>query len=129
MDRRKFLKISLAGSALAALPAKVQSAIAVASFNRFKVSVVRRHCFDDLQSCYLEDPEAGMCPVFADDFSEVLTLGGEMPSHLNNRFCKKAWKALCDSANKASGCTGNAEVTLASCGDPTRPVIFKIERL
>ncbi len=70
-----------------------------------------------------------MCPVFTDDFSEVLTLGGEMPVNLNGRFCKKAWKALCDGATRATGCAGTAEVTLPSCGDPTRPVIFKIERI
>lgn len=129
MDRRNFLKISLAGSALAMLPSTVQGAAVSASFPRCRVSVVRRSCFDDLQSCYLDDPEAGMCPVFTDDFCEVLALGGEMPTCLDNRFCKKAWKALCDGANKVTGCTGTAEVTLASCGDPTRPVIFKIERL
>ena len=131
MDRRNFLKISLAGSALALLPSGLRAAslASSAASGSYRVSVVRRNCFDDLQSCYLDDPEAGACPVFSDDFSEILTLGDKMPSHLVGKFCPKAWSALSSAASDISDCADSAQVRLASCGDPTRPVVFKIEKV
>ncbi|MDE5837516.1 MAG: hypothetical protein K2H39_00515 [Paramuribaculum sp.] len=129
MDRRKFLKLSVAAGLLTLLPDKLKGAALNSAHPRCRVSVVRRNCFDDLQSCFLDDPEAGGCTMFSDDFSEILNLGGEMPRNLENRFCQKAWNALCEAASESSGCSTASKATLASCGDPTRPVIFKIEYL
>lgn len=123
------MKISLLGGALTLLPKGLRAASLSAAPPRCRVSVVRRSCFDDLQSCYLDDPETGFCPILTDDFNEILELGGEMPDHLKGRFCEKAWKALCQSIADSTDCSGGAHAKLASCGDPTRPVIFKIETL
>lgn len=129
MDRRKFLKLSLAGGALALFPSNIKGMALNSAHPQCRVSVVRRNCFDDLQSCYLDDPEAGGCTMFSDDFSEILALGGEMPHNLRGKFCEKAWSALCAAVSEDAGCSFSAKTTLASCGDPTRPVIFKIEYL
>lgn len=129
MDRRKFLKLSLAGSFLALLPGKIKGAALKSVYPECRISVVRKNCFDDLQSCYLDDPESGGCPMFSDDFCQVMTLGGELPQNLKGKFCEKAWAALCSAANDSSGCSESVRTKLASCGDPTRPVIFKIEYL
>ncbi len=132
MDRRKFLKISCAGIVAGALPSVAARATELTSLIRpakWKVTVVRRQCFQDLQSCYLEDPEAGYCPLVKGDFEGEFLLAGNMPRSLERTFCPKAWKALAEAAQQSFSCgktVGNA--ILASCGDPTRPVIFKIEK-
>lgn len=93
--------------------------------------MVRRHCFEDLQSCYLDDPEAGACPVFMEGFSGEYDLGGAIPAGLSGRMCPKAWTALCECAAGSfdNGAGPSSGAVLASCGDPTRPVVFKLERI
>ncbi|MCI9606828.1 MAG: TIGR04076 family protein [Muribaculaceae bacterium] len=133
MDRRNFLKLSLAGVAACSVPAAAAAVMEMPQALgacRCRVSVVRRHCFADLQSCFLDDPEAGVCPVVAEDFQEEFVLAGKMPPSLQNKFCPKAWDAIAAAVAQTFSCTTHVSpAILASCGDPTRPVVFKIEKI
>lgn len=130
MNRRNFCRLS-ALTALMGLASGSAIAAVTKPRIRCKVTVVRRHCFEDLQSCYLDDPEAGACPVFMDGFSSEFDLGGAMPVHGRDRMCPKAWAALCECAESSfgGGAITSTDAVLASCGDPTRPVVFKLERI
>lgn len=144
MNRRKFFKISsLAAAALAAPslaartvdnPATPPSTPALPDgMARCKVTVLRRECFIDLQSRYLDEPEAGPCPLFSTG-QEIILDKNSIKNLDRHGFCPKAWKCIshhvqavldnsipCDSKP-----AGNSPI-IACCNDGTRPVIFKIE--
>lgn len=132
MDRRNFLKITCAGFAAGIIPSAAAKAMELPqriSGARWRVSVVRKHCFADLQSCFLDDPDSGVCPLVDDSFCGEFILAGEMPRSLAGKFCPKAWRALADAASGSSGCAQTLpQAILASCGDATRPVVFKLEK-
>lgn len=139
MDRRRFFKIS----SLAALATAVPSVVSAAGTKkgdtkvpRCRVTVLRRECYQDLQSCFLDEPEAGPCPLFKT--GEVFTIDAGNVNEMveNGRFCPKAWECIKCHVNKAL--TGNAPCdstsnrpgqTIACCSDGTRPVVFKIESI
>lgn len=114
--------------------------------HRAKVTVLKRNCFDDLQTRYLADPASGPCPCFSegqvyefwqeperDDFYHLgkgtRVGGGDFP-------CGEAWDCISRYVYTAlqggsimHGWTNDERVMIACCNDGTRPVVFKIERI
>lgn len=131
MKRRDFLKFTALTSLFAALPASLKAAGSTSRMPRCRVEVVRRECYMDLQSLYLDDPEAGPCPAMKCGDCFEVTAGGTCP----DGFCPKAWKSIsaviagrmaCPGGGAADAAAGTAVV---SCPDGSRPVIFRIEFL
>lgn len=136
MDRRSFLKAgALLAAVAAASPAKALAVATGASAGDdtarrgCRVTVVRRECFSDLQSRYLDDPEAGPCSRFCQ--GQTFTCrDGRMP----RGFCPKAWECirahveavLSDADPLSCGDAPADRSVIACCNDGTRPVIFKI---
>lgn len=143
MDRRRFFKLSSLAALAAAVPSSARAGMKLFTGSekegrRCRVTVVRRECFSDLQSRFLDEPESGPCPVFAtgqqfevsaDDMERLVAEG---------KFCPKAWKCIsshiddvladktmCDTRPES----GNSHVAIACCNDGTRPVVFKIEAI
>lgn len=135
MDRRRFLKVgSLLAAAAAVAPGRLLASVTpgsagAAAARRCRVTVVRRECFTDIQSRYLDDPEAGPCPRFCQGQTFTCS-GGEMP----RGFCPKAWECirshveavLSDADPLLCGEAPADRSVIACCNDGTRPVIFKI---
>lgn len=92
----------------------------------FRVTVIRCECYEDIQSLYLDDPEAGPCDVFsAGDVMEFRS-GACCPAS----FCRRAWDVVIGCVNGARPCVDMREnVMPVSCPDGARPVIFKVELL
>lgn len=94
-------------------------------------------CHQDLQSRYLDDPEAGSCPKFTcgQEFTVDASNYHEMAS--GTHFCPKAWHVLQSHVDAvlASGRSDECGVSrhdgavIVSCPDGTRPVIFKVTPL
>lgn len=127
MNRRNFCKISAlsAGALLAgvlegkASPLSHSLSETGGLRRRARITVIRRECYQDLQSLYLDDPECGPCRMFATGQSFDVS-GSGCP----RGFCRKAWASL-------DGCLDGdgGKVKIAACPDGTRPVIFKVELL
>lgn len=140
MNRRNFCKITAllaAGAAIA--PSRlfaVEKNKSVQPFPACKIQVLRKECFYDLQSRYLDDPETGPCPQFQCGQEIIVTHENIKEFEKGNNFCPKAWScirrhvhdALGNSANTC-GISHNEKSTIACCSDGTRPVIFKITPL
>lgn len=132
MNRRRFCKIgALALGALGVgapkgLGAVTETVAGVISSRPFRVTVIRRECYEDIQSLYLDDPEAGPCEAFCS--GEILTFdaGAVCPTS----FCRRAWEVIVGCVNSKHACVDMREnVMLVSCPDGARPVIFKVELL
>lgn len=136
MNRRKFCKI-LGISTLSAMacPADAAASLARTSVSqRCRITVLRRECYTDLQSRYLDDPEAGPCHMFkcGDEFTVDLSNYDEFSS--GRRFCPKAWQVLHTHVDAvlnpeggdACGISLHDRAVIVSCPDGTRPVIFKV---
>lgn len=133
MDRRRFLKAGALLAAFTAMSPGKALAVGASSATRprrgCRVTVVRRECFTDIQSRYLDDPEAGPCPRFCQGQSFDCA-DGRMP----RGFCPKAWECirshveavLSDSDPLLCGDAPADRAVIACCNDGTRPVIFKI---
>lgn len=119
--RRNFLRAMAGTAALFTLPVGLRGGETVKfSSRKISVMVLRRECFDDLQSRYLCDPESGPCRRFATGSSFNLDLY-KMPSD----FCPRAWYAIKNAVEKGACSAG--ESLIVSCPDGTRPVIFKVD--
>ncbi len=130
MDRRHFCKV--AAFAAGAIGLSLPKASASGTLSRTvmtrgcRVTVIRRECYEDLQSLYLDDPETGRCDRFETDDSVVFRPGDGCP----RGFCPAAFETLKNAVDGISSCTppdGMANIILTSCPDGSRPVIFKIE--
>lgn len=98
------------------------------TLRRCTISVLRRECFSDLQSRYLDDPEAGPCTKFTCG-QEFTVASAQCPEG----FCPKAWacisahvEAVLANANDTCGESTADHAIIACCSDGTRPVVFKI---
>lgn len=132
MDRRRFCKIG--ALAIGALGVGVLDAhgFAVASGEElrparpFRLTVIRRECYEDMQSLYLDDPESGPCGAFESGEVREFGRGCACPAD----FCRRAWAAIVGSVNSAGACVVmREEVLLVACPEGTRPVIFKVDLL
>lgn len=125
MDRRTFCKMAAMTAGALGLTRLGGLAMTIPSGAKATVTVLRRECYDDLQSLYLSDPEAGRCQAFK--HGEKFNLTSMKPEG----FCPKAWEAIQNAIRDYSPCPSAAPsdpmVIIASCPDGTRPVIFKIE--
>ncbi len=126
MDRRSFCKMAaLAAGAIGLGGARAFATTgAVRNPVNAKVTVIRRACFEDLQSLFLEDPECGPCEAF--ETGETFMTTGVCPEG----FCPKAWETIAGCIDRASHCpesNGYEGAVIAACPDGTRPVIFRIE--
>ncbi len=139
MNRRKFFKISSAAAIAGALPVSALAATSgntTAASRPCRVTVLRRECFADLQSRFLDEPEAGPCPVFHSGQKIV-----DEPVNLDRlvaqgKFCPKAWQCikdrvihLPDQCCNSRPHTEASSTLIACCNDGTRPVLFKVEML
>lgn len=142
MNRRNFCKITALAAGFLALrghgsPLSVPApgGAHTKGIGRCRVTVIRRNCFYDLQSRYLDDPELGPCLHFHEGQQFDISSDGGLKAPAG--FCPKAWE--CISAHVAgvleSGTDydcGNAPAdksVIACCNDGTRPVVFKITLL
>lgn len=128
MDRRRFCKIAaLTAGAFTLGPLASRAGGSVHTMpRRGRVRVLRRECFTDLQSLYLDDPERGACDAF--NPGEEFDLSGGRPEG----FCPRAWECITRSVEEATHCPrnpGENGVIVTSCPDGTRPVIFRVELL
>lgn len=129
---------TLAAAALAGIPAvgraAVPSAGVPAGGGRYRVTVLRRECYADLQSAFLNEPESGPCPLFTTGQTIELDDATAREMVARGEFCGKAWECIksCACAG-AEGCDSRTSMTgvagIACCSDGTRPVVFKVERV
>lgn len=140
MDRRKFCKITAllaAGAAIA--PTRLfagEKSNGTSKFPACKIQVLRKECFYDLQSRYLDDPETGPCNRFQCGQEIIVTNENISGFEQGNNFCPKAWACIrqhvhdaLDQSSNTCGITRSAKSAIACCSDGTRPVIFKITPL
>lgn len=126
MDRRRFCKIAAlaAGSiALDSFSARGNNVRGTAGI-KGHATVIRRECYEDLQSLYLDDPERGACSLFTP--GEQFNLSAGCPEG----FCPLAWESIKLAVEAAAHCPdnpGEKGVIITSCPDGTRPVIFRID--
>lgn len=132
MNRRRFCKIgALAMGALgvgvgSAHSAVVTSGVRPVPMRAFRLTVIRRECYEDIQSLYLDDPEAGPCEVFSPGEVWTYEYGCVCP----DGFCPRAWEVIVDCVNGRCVCaTGRDDIMVVACPDGARPVIFKVELL
>lgn len=133
MDRRRFCKIGMMAlgavglgrfSSLAADGKLGPDEMFSEKVSRpFRLTVIRRECYDDLQSMYLDDPESGPCEFFEVGESWDFEVGGVCPEG----FCRRAWSAVASVVNNTAMCAlPRAGHILVSCPDGSRPVIFRV---
>lgn len=136
MDRRSFFKLSAIAAAVSALPRWVSAAetrkcsgsvmnTSPVTIPPCRVTVLRKECYMDIQSLYLDDPEAGAC-----DSMECGATFSSNDGSCPEGFCPKAWESIRATLADPKACHGRnsaAATAIASCPDGTRPVIFKIE--
>lgn len=135
MDRRDFCKhllmaVGFVGlsqfKGLAAMATHPRSAAPDASGRKYRVRVLRRLCFEDLQSVYLGNPECGRCDQVCNNTSHIISEGHACP----DKFCPLAWEAI-QSRLRHGACVRSARGCnsfIVSCPDGTRPVIFSVEQ-
>lgn len=132
MNRRRFCKIgALAigalGMGINEMRTKGVSRLSErVPIRSFRLTVIRRECYEDIQSLYLDDPEAGRCEAFAAGEVREFDRGRVCP----DSFCTRAWDVIVESVNSAQGCVECRDgVLVVACPDGARPVIFKVELL
>lgn len=132
MDRRRFCKIgALALGALGIGGLKGMAAGRVTAEDRdeplvrnCRVTVLRRECYEDIQTLYLDDPETGPCEMFAAGDDWVFSKGMGRPEG----FCERAWRSIAEAVNAQSACADMVrDVFVVACPDGTRPVVFRVE--
>lgn len=148
--RRRFCRLAALAMAAMSVPHAVHavgtrydSGEKLPDSGRCRLSVVRCHCFADLQSHYLSDPEAGGCTAFVAgqdieiSAADLATVDSSGTLH-GVKICPLAWQTLRPhimtklraSAGETSTtdlCTGSADGTmLLCCPSGTRPVTFAI---
>lgn len=103
--------------------------------SKVKVTVLRKQCFDWLQSDYLKSGDKGPCRFF-DEGQEFIIDEESYYSCANGKFCHEAWNAISKHVYAAlyGGNMGGKNITadnvfIACCNSGTRPVIFKIEKM
>ncbi len=128
MNRRNFCKALAAVAAMAATAPASAAAMTGNCGRRCRLTVVRRMWVEDLQARYLDDPEAGPCPLLNQGQSWLID--GPVEAGIPPRgMCGRAWAAIAPRLAESAGCAATADggPRLLSCGDPTRAVIFRVD--
>lgn len=141
--RRRFCKIAALAVGAAALPAVAHAAVGLAdddipSGGCCRLRVVRCNCFEDLQSLWLDDPEAGPCGLYSPgeeievDASTVRAFDAGKDAD-GFRLCPAAWRALRPAViaamkqNAPERCLATSSgAVLTSCPSGSSPVSFLI---
>lgn len=144
--RRRFCKIAALAAGAAAMPAVARAAARLTgdeapTTGRCRLRVVRCNCFDDLQSLWLDDPEAGPCGLYSPgdeitvDASTVrlFDAGKDVEGF---RLCRAAWRSLRPAViaamkqNAPERCLATSSgAVLTSCPSGSSPVTFLISPL
>jgi uncharacterized repeat protein (TIGR04076 family) len=132
MDRRRFCKIAtlaVGALGLSAVDAQASrlSGHAMPSLKMpcaCRVTVIRKECYMDIQSLYLDDPDEGACPACECGDAWTFSHGSICPEG----FCRQAWGAIVSIMNLECS-KGNDGVRVVACPDGARPVVFKVVRL
>ena len=103
--------------------------------HKCKITVLKRECYQDLQSKYLADPKSGPCPFFHEG-QEIIVDSDNFFRMLHGTFCAEAWDcisryvyAALQGGSIMRGWTNDEKVMITCCNDGTRPVVFKLERI
>lgn len=101
---------------------------------RCRVTVLRRECYLDLQGRYLDEPEAGPCPLFATGQTFELDSREARKLTEEGKFCPKAWECIAGHVKAVAAGQSPCDAAgpgpaIACCNDGTRPVVFKIEKI
>lgn len=100
-------------------------------FHKCKVTVLQRNCNMGLVQSFVREPEKfSVCNQVKDNQEFFISNPYEMPEGL----CSHAWADIRSQILAiASGSTFSflkeQNVTVATCTDPFRPVLFKIEKI
>lgn len=100
-------------------------------FHQCKVSVVKRGVNKDLADTHIRYPDKlAVCNRVEDGQTYIVTNPYEMPEGI----CAWAWAdirhfILAVATGSTSEFMKDEYTTLATCTDPLRPVVFKIERM
>lgn len=136
MNRRNFFKISTAAAVASAIPLTAAAAASQPGDRprRCRVTVLRRECFSDLQSRFLDEPDSGPCPMFHTGQQFEIQPGNIEDLIARGEFCPKAWRCICDRLSEDGNkqCEGrpnpeDSNTSIVCCNDGTRPVVFKVE--
>lgn len=136
-SRRHFCRLTaLASISLMLMPKRALATTQNRSLRgSCRIEVLRCNCFTELQSRYLDDPEAGPCSRFK--VGEKFIIDARSLKRFEEEkcpFCRQAWNALRPyvmaalSAGETTECAPASAQTQAviACPDGTRPVIFKV---
>lgn len=110
---------------------------------QYKVTVLDKKCYTDLQEQYLADPNSGACSCLevGQEFLFERQDGKDDFWHFGRELdppfpCAEAWDCIGRYIYTAlqggaimKGWTNDNRLMIACCNDETRPVIFKIERI
>lgn len=129
MDRRHFCKIAtlaIGALGIGSFDAKASRIGATLSATRTmpctcRVTVIRKECYMDIQSLYLDDPDEGACHVYECGDEWIFRPGDSCP----HGFCVQAWSAIVSILDRECS-VGRDEVRIVSCPDGSRPVVFKV---
>lgn len=100
-------------------------------FHKCKITVIKRGCDKDLVTSFLNDPgNFSACNQVKDNQEFIIHNPYEMPEGI----CAYAWadirpQILAIASGGTFSFSKDKNTTLATCTDPFRPVIFKIEKL
>lgn len=123
MDRRHFIRLGLLGAITSTTALRLLCASKPVGI--FRVTVLRRVVFGDIQALYSSDPESGPCPVLSEGNTVQFALEGGLETR--SMPCDKACRSILAAAREMAE---SQEITrIINCGDGCRPVVFKIERL
>ena len=103
--------------------------------HKVKITVIKKESYEDLQKEYLNNTEAGPCPMF-ETGQEFIVDGGGFARMMDGKFCSEAWEAISkyiyaglQGGSFMRGWMREENVMIACCNDGTRPVVFKLERI
>lgn len=139
MNRRHFCMVSAAALASLSVPAAAGSLQPGPKSGCCRVKVVRRCSFQDLQSCWGDDPDIGACDAFKDGQEIEITPESYVAFERGEGFCPHAWRVIKPyvdrimAGEQPEACspvrTDEGAEAIVCCPDGTRPVVFALSRV
>lgn len=136
INRRRFCMIGAAALASFSMPSVAASVQLPRLSGRCLLRVVRRCSFQDLQSCWSDDPDVGACEAFSDGQEIEITPEIYAGFERGEGFCPHAWRAVrpyVDAIMRGEAsvsCSplreGSDTAALVCCPEGTRPVVFAL---
>lgn len=100
-------------------------------FHKCRITVIKKGCDMDLVRSFVRNPEKfSLCDQVKDNQEFIINTPYEMPTGI----CAFAWadirpQILAIASGGTFSFSRDKNTAIATCSDPFRPVIFKIERL